>query len=161
MSLLFSACAIPALSMDLAVTKSAITVEMLPVVALTTTVGESECVSAAEIAVADALPWIVGVYEPGVTVGARMIVIVVDAEPLADGVTGFVLNEMLTPAGAVGTLNVTGALKYSKEFTVTVTDTDPPTPTGIDGSVPKEKSASRASYAPISYFPSCGRPTPR
>ena len=147
--------------MELELTKSAITVEMLPVVALTTTVGESECVSAAEVAVSEALPWIVGVKEPGVTVGARVIVMVVDEEPFAEGVTGFVLNDTVTPGGGVETVRLTGALKYSKELTVTATDTDPPTPTGIGSTGAKEKSAGRASYAPISNPLSCGRETPR
>ena len=65
------------------------------------------------------------------TVGARLTFSEDAAEPLYGGVIGLALKDMVIPVGGVETARLTGELKYSNEFTVTIVEPDAPTSRGI------------------------------
>jgi hypothetical protein len=64
-------------------------------------------------------------YVPGVTLGPTVNVKVLDAEPLAGGVTGLGANARITPAGAPWQLRLTALVNPLSDDTVITLDVLP------------------------------------
>ena len=90
------------------------------------------------------MPVTVKVNVVGVTEGPIVTVRVEDAEPPLGGVTGLVLNVVVTPLGKLDVLNVTAELKPLSEVTVIVEFSNPPTLTVIGEVAFSEKSGGGA-----------------